>query len=90
MQQSPHGSRVVLRARIDGATGAQCTVEDEGPGFDSEDLPRIFEPFFSRRRGGTGLGLAIAQRIVEHHGGRIRASNRSSVGAVVSVRLPLA
>jgi signal transduction histidine kinase len=90
IQQSTRGGQVVLRAARGENGTALCTVEDEGPGFPAGDLPRIFEPFFSRRRGGTGLGLAIAQRTIEHHHGRIGASNRPDGGAVISVHLPLA
>jgi PAS domain S-box-containing protein len=66
----------------------ECRILDRGTGFDPRDLPRVFEPFFTRRREGIGLGLAIARRIAEDHGGRISASNREGGGAEVVVELP--
>jgi len=64
-------------------------VTDSGPGVDPDNLPRIFEPYFSTHETGTGLGLAIAQRIVEEHGGRIEARNRTGGGLEMTITIPL-
>jgi signal transduction histidine kinase len=81
--------RVGLEAR-DGA--AVLMVADDGCGMEPEVLERVFEPFFTRRRGGqgTGLGLSITYRIVADHGGEIEAqSDGAGRGSTFRVRLPL-
>lgn len=90
---SAPGGAVEVAAMTPAPSGppvVECTVRDHGPGFRDEDLPRIFEPFYTRRRGGTGLGLSIAQRIVDEHHGRVSAFNHAEGGAAMSVRLPCA
>jgi PAS domain S-box-containing protein len=90
IQHSPRGGTVTVQAAAGEPGMVQVTVADRGPGFREDDLPHIFEPFFTRRRGGTGLGLSIVQRIVEQHGGDISAENRPGGGALITVRLAAA
>ncbi|HYC87721.1 MAG TPA: ATP-binding protein [Thermoanaerobaculia bacterium] len=89
IQHSKPEQRVRVRVRAAGPTTIECEVRDHGPGFDAVDLPKIFQPFFTRRRGGTGLGLSIVQRVVDEHGGTIAARNADDGGAVVTMRFPV-
>jgi signal transduction histidine kinase/putative methionine-R-sulfoxide reductase with GAF domain len=88
VQHSQPGGCVTISFASD-ANEIEYSVRDRGAGFREDDLPRIFQPFFTRRRGGTGLGLAIVQRITDEHGGTATAENHRDGGAVVRVKLPL-
>ena len=92
IQHTPRGKSVTITANRSGI-GRNEMIEisftDQGTGFRDEDLPRLFEPFFTRRRGGTGLGLSIVHRILEQHDGDIVARNGANGGAMITVRLPL-
>jgi PAS domain S-box-containing protein len=93
IQHSPEGGAVEVgagQAQDPDFPSVWASVRDFGPGFRAQDLPRLFEPFFTRRPGGTGLGLSIAQRIVSQHGGRLEARNDPEGGAVMVVKLPAA
>lgn len=63
-------------------------VIDDGPGINPEDLPRIFDPFFTRREGGSGLGLSVAHRAIQAHGGALIASSTLGEGATFAIVLP--
>jgi two-component system, OmpR family, sensor histidine kinase CiaH len=92
VRHSPHGGTVRLKVRGD-SREATLEVEDEGPGIQPEDMPRVFERFWrapGSASGGTGLGLAIAKSIVDLHDGRIAVTNRPEGGARFTVRLPRA
>jgi signal transduction histidine kinase len=80
------------RIEIDAAESAgvvEITLADSGSGIASDDLPRVFDPFFSTKApgSGSGLGLAITHSIVESFGGTIDAANSEPMGAVFRLRL---
>lgn len=81
--------RLTLRGgREAGRDEVVLAIEDTGPGIPPEDLARVRQAFYSRRKGGTGLGLAIAERIVTAHGGSLQLANRDDGGLVARVVLP--
>jgi PAS domain S-box-containing protein len=91
IQHTPAGGIVEVETSTgehDGARWVVCEVRDTGPGFQPEDLPLTFRPFFTRRKLGTGLGLSIVKRIADEHGGRVMASNGPDGGGRVAVSLP--
>ena len=67
----------------------RVVIEDSGPGIPTEQLPRIFLPFFTTKSNGTGLGLSLVQKVVLAHKGRIEVHNRDVPGARFTVTLPL-
>jgi signal transduction histidine kinase len=68
----------------------ELTVSDTGSGLTDEMRERLFLPYFSTKQRGTGLGLAIAAKIVQEHGGTIRAEKNSPAGATFIIELPAA
>jgi len=89
-QAIPGEGTIRVATRRDGAA-VVIEVADTGVGFDEETGSRLFELGFTTRRGrgGSGLGLALSRRIVEDHGGTIRATGEPGAGATFRVRLPL-
>jgi signal transduction histidine kinase len=87
IQAMPGGGDLLFRS---GAShgAVQIEIRDEGEGIPAADLPRIFEPFFTRKLEGTGLGLAIVHRIVEAHGGSVVVAPAPGRGTAFRVRLP--
>ena len=66
----------------------KITIRDQGCGILADQLPNIFDPYFTTKAGGSGLGLAIAHAIVAKHDGRITVTSDVGVGTTVSLYLP--
>jgi signal transduction histidine kinase len=82
-----------VRARRNEAA-CEVTVSDNGPGLEPDEQMRIFRRFYKSdaardaRRSGFGLGLSICRKIVEVHGGLIKAEGRRGEGTTIRVHLP--
>lgn len=87
LQAAPDGSPVEASVTEQGGK-LVFVVRDHGEGLAAGSEQQIFEPFHTTRVKGTGLGLAIARRIVELHGGQIRAANHAEGGAVLTLKIP--
>jgi two-component system sensor histidine kinase AtoS len=81
------GGQVRVSGEKTGDGSLRIEVRDSGPGVDAGIEGRLFEPFFTTRKGGTGLGLAVCRRIAEAHGGRI-AYRREGEWTVFGLELP--
>jgi signal transduction histidine kinase len=87
------GRRPLLHlAAVAGSSGQRGQVllelTDNGMGIPPEEQPKIFEIFYSTRKGGTGLGLAIVERIARAHGGRVSVRSTPGTGTTVTVEIP--
>ncbi len=91
LEALPTGGSIEIVTRLSRKGGRAWQVEiiDDGPGINPEDLPYVFDPFFSNKKKGTGLGLSNVKKIVEAHGGTGELALRKPQGTRVSFRLPL-
>jgi len=88
LQAMPAGGELILgAAREDGE--ARIDVIDTGKGIPADAVDKIFNAYYTSKKGGTGLGLAMAQRIVKEHGGQISVKSEPGKGSDFTLRLPL-
>ena len=80
-------SLISLKTRAN-ASRTTIVIADRGVGIDAADLPHVFDPYFTTKRGGTGLGLAIAKNIVEGLGGTIAVASTPGSGTEIRIELP--
>jgi PAS domain S-box-containing protein len=88
MEAMTRGGQLRIEARVDDVW-AYLTFADTGVGIAPEDLPRVFQPYFSTKRGGHGLGMMIVQRILRGHGGQIGLESQPGRGTTVTLQFPL-
>jgi two-component system sensor histidine kinase PilS (NtrC family) len=95
LQFAGRGGKVAVHVRRHTRVGGvllrdmvRLVVSDTGPGVNAEDLPKIFDPFYTRRKGGTGLGLAVVHRAVAAHEGTVLVERSRLGGADFVVDLP--
>ena len=75
----------ILKPEVD---RIEIMISDDGPGFETEELPVIFERFYKGKKGNSGLGLAISKAVIEKHNGSVSAENTGK-GALFRIELPL-
>ena len=88
LQAMTDGGELILRLNAD-RDEARIDVIDTGPGIEPEVVERIFQAYYTTKRGGTGLGLAMAKRIAEEHGGRLTVNSERGKGSDFTIALPL-
>lgn len=83
--------KILARSRRPGPNRTEVSIADDGCGIAPDDMPRIFQPFFSTKPPGkgTGLGLALASNILQEHGGSIGIDSTPQNGTTVRVELPI-
>lgn len=88
MEAMTPGGTLRVRTRTDDDS-LYVLIGDTGSGIRQEDLPRIFEPYHTTKKGGHGLGLMIVHRILRDHGGEVGIDSKEGIGTVVTLRFPL-
>ena len=87
----PDNGEIMIRTQNPDSTHITIEITDNGRGISDEDLPHIFEPFFSTKdkTNGIGLGLAIVHGIIQNHKGKIEVKSERGKGTTISIILPL-
>jgi len=90
VQAMPNGGRLTLRGQVlEDGQWVTLSIQDSGIGIPSEDMNKLFDPFFSTKEGGVGLGLSIAHRIIDQHHGKIEVESAPGKGTLLTVWLPI-
>lgn len=87
-QAMPEGGTLTIETKVIGEKSS-IAVSDTGGGVAEENLEKVFDPFFTTRKGGLGLGLALTRRVIEEHRGKVELKSTEGKGSTVTILLPL-
>jgi len=87
-EQPPDRRQLTVSTQLTPTGAVAVLVSDSGHGIEPDNLPRLFQPFFTTKKNGLGIGLSVAYKIVTAHNGRIWAENRPGGGAEFYLVLP--
>ena len=82
------GGEFAIETRVE-SDRIMLRISDTGQGIPPSDLQRIYDPFFTTKKGGTGLGLPLAQEIIKQHQGTIRCDSVLGQGTQFTITLPI-
>ena len=88
IQAMEDSGTLTVRVAVDDNQYVHITVRDTGRGVHSEQLDKIFNPYFTTKKTGTGLGLAIVHKIVDDHQGRIKIESTPGQGTSFTITIP--
>lgn len=88
MEAMDTGGNLRFSVRVDDAY-VFLFVADSGKGISQEDLPRVFQPYYTNKSDGHGLGMLVVRRIMRDHGGQIGIDSREGTGTIVTLQFPL-
>lgn len=89
LQAMKNGGQLAIASSNSAGGSIAIDIKDNGSGISTEDLSKIFDPYFTTKPKGTGLGLAIVHKIIEAHQGQIKVCSTIGKGTVFSIILPL-
>jgi signal transduction histidine kinase len=89
MSDRPDRERGIhIAVMVEDTDEVSVSVADAGPGITTENLDKLFQPFFTTKRDGMGLGLSLSRSIVEAHGGHLDFTDRPGGGSIFTMTLP--
>jgi signal transduction histidine kinase len=89
LQAMPDGGRLTLAAKLQAGKEIIIEISDTGQGIPEENIRRIFEYYFTTKEKGIGLGIPLAHKIIQEHGGTIRAQSEAGRGSTFQISLPV-